>query len=376
MRFTAPKKELMTALQRVQGVVERRNTMPILSNILIEAEKKGVRILATDLEVGIQGRYQANVTEEGRIVLSARKLYEIIRELADGDVLVSSNENNWVNVESGKSRFRITGLPAEDFPAFPEIPEESFFEINPLMVAALIRHTIFATGENDSRYVLNGVLFYLKHNDLKNWCLRLVGTNGHRLAVAESSLTIDPSPFQEKEISAIVPKKGMVEIKKILEDNIPATATRLALSKSQLVLERGDIVLVARLVEGNYPNYEQVIPKDNKHRTTVKKAALQGALRRVSVLAREKTHAIRLSLGKEKLLLSSNNPEVGEAHEEMEVNSPGEEIVTGFNAQYLLDIMENHDGEEVILELKDALSPCLIQEEGKKCFYVVMPMRV
>jgi DNA polymerase-3 subunit beta len=376
MQFVVQRKELLTALQGVQGVVEKKNTMPILSHILICAEEKGIRVFATDLEVGIQGVYPARVAEEGRVALSARKLYEIARELPEEEVKVGTGENNWVTLESGKSRFRITGLPADEFPAFPTPPDDSFFRVDENGLADLIRRTLFAAGENDARYILNGILFYLKQTGEKNWTLRLVGTDGHRLAVAETNMIIEHPPFQVKEISVIIPKKGILEIKKILEDENEGAIARLAVSKGQLTLERGNLLLVARLMEGNYPNYQQVIPKDNNHRASVKKLELQGALRRVSILAREKTNAIRLTVGKGRMLLSSNNPEMGEAHEEMEVRYPGEEIITGFNARYLLDALEAHEGEDVVLEFKDPLSPCLIREEEKKYICVVMPMRV
>jgi DNA polymerase-3 subunit beta len=376
MQFVARRKELLTALQGVQGVVEKKNTMPILSHILICAEEKGIRVFATDLEVGIQGFYPARVAEEGRVALSARKLYEITRELPEEEVKVATGENNWVTLESGKSRFRITGLPADEFPSFPTPPADSFFEVDGNGLADLIRRTLFAAGENDARYILNGILFSLKRTGEKSWALKLVGTDGHRLAIAETNMVIENPPFQEKEISVIIPKKGILEMKKILEDENEGAVARLAVSKGQLTLERGNLLLVARLMEGNYPNYQQVIPKDNNQRASVKKLELQGALRRVSILAREKTNAIRLTVGKGRMLLSSNNPEMGEAHEEMEARYPGEEIITGFNARYLLDALEAHEGEDVVLEFKDPLSPCLIREEEKKYLCVVMPMRV
>jgi len=375
MRCMVQKRELLTALQRVQGVAEKRNTMPILSHILIEAENKGIRILATDLEVGIQGLYPADVAEGGRVALSARKLLEIVRELPVEEIHISSDENHWVTLESGKSRFRITGLSADDFPSFPAPPTDHFFNVNHETLADLIRRTLFAAGENDARYILNGVLFYLKQGEGNQWLLRLVGTDGHRLAIAESAMVLEQPASPDNEVSIIVPKKGILEIRKILEEG-EEQRTQLAIRKGQLVLERGTLLLVTRLMEGNYPNYSQVIPKDNHRKALVDRAALQGALRRVSILAREKTNAIRLTIGKGRILLNSNNPEVGEAQEEMEARFPGEEIVTGFNARYLLDALEFYKGEEVSLEFKDALSPCLIREEERNFLCVVMPMRV
>src|SRR5579863_1196517 len=191
MRCMVQKRELLTALQRVQGVAEKRNTMPILSHILIEAENKGIRILATDLEVGIQGLYPADVAEGGRVALSARKLLEIVRELPVEEIHISSDENHWVTLESGKSRFRITGLSADDFPSFPAPPTDHFFNVNHETLADLIRRTLFAAGENDARYILNGVLFYLKQGEGNQWLLRLVGTDGHRLAIAESAMVLE-----------------------------------------------------------------------------------------------------------------------------------------------------------------------------------------
>lgn len=376
MRCVIDKKELLTALQRVQGVAEKRNTLPILSYILLEARKEGIQVLATDMEVGIQGFYPARVQEEGLVALSARKLHEIVRELTGEEVQISSDDHQWVTLISGKSHFRITGPPADDYPAFPPLPKESFFKIDHHLFADLIRRTLFAAGENDARYILNGILLSLQEKEEKQWLFRLVGTDGHRLAVAEDLVEIDPRPTSETELSVILPKKGVHEIRKLLEEERQTSETRLAISQGQLILERGNTLLVARLMEGSYPNYEQVIPKENFQKASVKKEIFQGALKRVSILSREKTHAVRLTLGKGRLLLSSNNPDMGEAFEEMEAKFPGEEMITGFNARYLLDALEGHCGEEVVLELKDPLSPCLIREKERNFQCVVMPMRV
>ncbi|MBI3804029.1 MAG: DNA polymerase III subunit beta [Nitrospirae bacterium] len=375
MKIRIERRELLTGIQRVQGVVEKRNTMPILSHILMEAQRDKISLFATDLEIGIQGAYPAEIVEPGRLTFSARKLYEIVREFPEGKVEIASEPKNWVAIQSGRSHFRIVGLPPEEFPTPPNSDAETKIPLDAAILSDLIRRTLYASGENDARYILNGILVQvqLEEGGGKKWIIRFVATDGHRLSLAEAPISV-AGDFPEQNI--IIPKKAILEIKRALDEGGESGAPELAIGKNQLVFRQGTFILTSRLMEGNYPNYRQVIPAGNDKRVSVNREALEGGLRRVSLLAREKTNAVKFQLEKGKIQLSSNNPELGEADEEVTASFTGEGFSTGFNARYLLDALSVLEGEEATLEFKDALSPCLIKEEGKGFLAVVMPMRV
>jgi len=374
MKLKISRGELLTGFQRVQGVVEKRNTMPILSNMLFEAKGDQVVLFATDLEIGIRGTYKAEVSQPGGVTVSARKLYEIVRELPEGTVTITSNEEHRVQIEAGKSEFKVLGLPPQEFPAMPTVESEPLMPMDRKTLSDLIRKTVFAAGDNNARYILNGLLVSLYAKDKKRF-LRFVGTDGHRLAVIERPLDDGKGRGLPQEQTAIIPKKAALEIKKLLEEN--EAGPELGVSKNQMIFKRGGLLLLARLMEGSYPNYQQVIPKENEKRVAVNKAELEGALRRVSILSREKTSAIKLALEPDTLTLSSSNPDMGEAKEMIAAKFGHEGLTTGFNARYLLDALAAIDSEEAVLEFKDALSPCIIrQPDDPDYLCVVMPMRV
>jgi len=260
MKIRIARDELLTGLQRVQGIVEKRNTMPILSNILLETKQDGIELVATDLEIGIRGHYKADVLEAGSVSVSARKLYEILKEMPDSEVTVATQENNWVQIHAGKSQFKIVGLAASEFPALPTIEREGRVAISGTGLAALIRKTLFAVGDNDARYVLNGLLITLMSND-KKVTMRLVGTDGHRLAVAESELTVEASTDMPKEIKAIIPRKAAQEMRRLVEEE--AGEPLIGFTKNLVTFQKSGVFLTSRVMEGTYPNYQQVIPKDN-----------------------------------------------------------------------------------------------------------------
>ena len=377
MKLKIIRSELLTGLQRVQGVVEKRNTMPILSNILLEAREDQVVLFATDLEIGIRGSHPAEVTQAGGVAVSARKLFEIVRELPEGPISISSDGQHGVRIEAGKSEFRIIGLPPQEFPAMPSVEGEPLMSINRAIFSEMIRKTVFSAGDNDARYILNGLLVTHFLKDKKR-ALRFVGTDGHRLAVIERTLgdTKGGRPLQSTtEQTAIVPKKAAMEIKKLLEES--EQEPEIGLGKSQLIFQRGGLLLLARLMEGNYPNYNQVVPKENDKQAVAKRGELESALRRVSILSREKTNAVKMTFESDTLTLSSSNPDMGEAKETIGIVYKHEGLTAGFNARYLLDILSAMEGEEVTLELKDSLSPCMIRPPGDPDYQcVVMPMRV
>lgn len=375
MKVTIERNVLLKGLQRLQGVVDRRNTMPVLGHILMEAEGQSLTLFGTDLEIGIKTAYPAKVEQGGSATVLGRKVYEIMRELPESEIRLEREENDRVSIEAGQSRFKILGLPVKDYPVKPPVAEEAALAIPRAVLMELIDRTLFAVGENDARYILNGLLLELKIAE-HHGRLRLVGTDGHRLAMGEREFNCPgKTASKPQEISAIVPKKAVLEIKKLLEEG--EQDPEIAVSKNQILFRQGDCLLLSRLMEGTYPNYEQVIPKGNEKQMIAQRPLLEGALRRVSLLSREKTHAVQLEIQSAKLSLSSQNPDMGEAREDLAVKFNGEPLSTGFNARYLLDILGVMGGEEAQFEFKDPLSPCLVREpQDKDYLCVVMPMRI
>ena len=377
MKLRMGRVELLTGLQRVQGVVEKRNTMPILSNILLEAKQDGIEIVATDLEIGMRGHYKATVDKPGGITVSARKLYEIIKELAVGEIEIASGENNWTTIHAGKSQFKIVGLPSTDYPALPTIEREGLIPLAGAGFLELIRKTLFAAGDNDARYILNGLLVTLITSEKKT-ILRLVGTDGHRLAVAEQEVGKAGAKGAPQEIKAIIPKKAAHEMQRLLEEGGEGEPL-IGFTKNLMIFRKSGLLLTSRLMEGNYPNYQQVIPKEKESggKIWVNRIELESALRRVSVLSRDKASAVKVSFAHGQMTLFSSNPDLGEATEELPARYEGEALNTGFNARYLLDVLGVMDGEAISLQMDNPLSPCLIQEAdspGFKC--VVMPIKI
>jgi DNA polymerase III subunit beta len=375
MKVRIGRDELLTGLQRVQGVVEKRNTMPILSNVLLEARQEGAEIVATDLEIGMRGLYKATVLETGGVTISARKLFEIIKELPSGDIELTTGENNWTTIQAGKSQFKIVGLASADYPALPAIEREGLTPLSGDGLLELIHKTLFAAGDNDARYILNGLLVTLINTEKKT-TLRLVGTDGHRLAVAEQEMGQAGGKGVPQEIKAIIPKKAAQEMRRLLEEGGDGEPL-IGFAKNLMIFRKSGLLLTSRLMEGNYPNYQQVIPKEGGRKIIVNRTELESALRRVSVLSRDKASAVKVSFEPGKMTLFSSSPDYGEATEELSARYEGEALSSGFNARYLLDVFSVMDGESVTLQIETPLSPCLIQESespGFKC--VVMPIKI
>ncbi len=374
MKLRISRDELLTALQRVQGVVEKRNTMPILANILLEAKPEGLDISATDLEIGMRGLYKATVEEPGSVTFSARKLFEILKEIKEPEIDIAVSDNSLVTIQAGRSQFKVVGLPAQDFPALPAIEREGLIPLPGSGLLELIRKTIFAVGDNDTRYVLNGVLVTVTSSNGKP-TIRLVGTDGHRLAVAEQEIEAQDAKMPSMDVKAIISKKAANEIRRLLEEG--GDEPLIGFTKNMLIFRKSGLVLTARLMEGGYPNYQQVIPKEGAQKTVVKRDELEGALRRVSLLAKDKAHAVKVTFSSDHMTLFSSNPEMGEAREEIPAEFKGEEFSAGFNARYLLDVLAVLDKETLSLQMEASLSPCLIKDGDNLTFKtVVMPVKV
>ena len=371
MKLKIKKDEILKGLQRIQGVVDKKNTMPILSNMLLVADGKGIEIIATDLEIGLRGRYAADVEKPGAVTVSAKKMFEIVRELPEEDVQIRVEEGNWVKIVSGHSQFKLVGLPKEEYPSMPDVAEEGMITMDGATLRDMIKKTLYAAGENDARYVLNGLYVHL--SPAKGGLnIRMVGTDGHRLSMIDRIVEA-----KHKAESVIVPKKAMIELRRLLEEDSSQEGFQIGFSKNHALFKRDGLVMVSKLIDGNYPNYQQVLPTQNTKKVAVSKDVFTHAVKRVSILSKEKTNAVKLQLEKNKLLLSTNNPEVGEANEELSIDYTGESISIGFNSRYLMDVLTAMDRDTITLELNDSLSPCLVKEEGNDAYKcVVMPMRV
>lgn len=372
MQFTIEKDVFLKGLARIQGIVEKRNTIPILSNVLIEAGENELLLTATDLEVGMRAAYPAQVKTTGRVTVSAKKLFEIIKELPETEVSFLAKDNCWIEIRCGKALFNIVGLSADEFPYFPYPERENFIALESSLVREMIEKTAFSISTDESKYNLNGI-FCKRVEEGGQSLLRLVATDGHRLALIEKSLA-DPG-IGELEKGVIFPRKGIMELRKLAEES--ESDLQLGFMDNNAVLKKDRTVVVMRLVDGEFPDYARVIPKANEYSAVIPCDLFFHALRRMAILSSEKSKGVKVSLKSGLLEISSSNPELGDAREELEVDFQGPDITIGFNARYLIDILQVQTAEQVRLFVKDNLSPGLLRPEGDPSFLaVVMPMRL
>jgi DNA polymerase-3 subunit beta len=359
MKLTISKSELQKGLTRIQSVVEKRNTMPILANVLLDASNKKSKILtlaATDLEVGIRGSHPANVEVAGKVTVSAKKFYEIVRELPDEQVSLEVTANAYIEIRCGRAQFTLAGNAADEYPA--------------LFLSEMIDRTMYAASADETRYNLNGVYFEQLKDAGK---VRMVATDGHRLAIVDRMLGTELVGLKP---GVIIPRKGLAELKRLLDEE-DADEVELGFEGNSGLVRKGDVTLVMRLIEGEFPNYQQVIPKETNLHLTIVVETFSRALRRVALLSVERSRAIKFELSDGLLRLSSNNPDLGDAQEELDVDYAGEPITVAFNARYLMDALNSIKAKEVRLGFKDATSPAqLIPTDDDDALAVVMPMRV
>lgn len=372
MNFSIEKEVFLKSIARVQGIVEKRNTIPILSNVLIEAEQNHIFITATDLEVGMRASYPATINQTGKITVSAKKLFEIVKELPEKEVSFKSRDNSWIEISCGKSLFNIVGLSSEEFPHFPTADENKMIPISGSLLNEMIEKTFFSISTDDTKYNLNGIYFKKIEEEGKNM-LRLVATDGHRLAMVQRN--IEKLQIDELDQGIILPRKGIHELKKIAEDS--DEDLRLGFMDNSAVISKGNTVVIMRLVNGDFPDYNRVIPKNNEDIAVIERDSFLHVLRRMAILSSEKSKGVKVELKTGKLEISSSNPDIGDAREEMEVNYNGPEMSIGFNARYMIDILQALESENVKLAVKDNMSPGLITPEGDDGFLsVIMPMRL
>ena len=368
--------ELTRALARAQGIVEKKSTMPILAHVLLEARIGGeLAVSATDLDVSVSGVHKAEVAKDGGLAVSARHLFDIVKSLAgEKTVSLKRTPNNHLEVKAGQAEFRLVGLPADDFPALPKFEKVPFVSVDPSIILDLIEKTAFASSTDETRYNLNGVYF-----EPESGMMRLVATDGHRLSMADAPVAGD---FKLKK-GVILPRKGISELRKLLSEAMESSEEKpkgeLGFAENSAVFRRPGVLLAMRLIEGSFPDYRQVIPKAGEKVALVGRERLPQTLRRVSLLSSEKSNAVKIELGKGNLHLTAQNPDLGEAREDLPVEYDGEPLKIGFNAKYLIEVLGVLGDADVRLELADDLSPGVVRPAGPPGEHftaVIMPMRI
>jgi DNA polymerase-3 subunit beta len=367
MKFTITRERLHEGLIAVAPSVPAKTTLPVLSNILLEASSEGVRLSGTDLDIAVSTVVPAEVDATGAVTIPAKKLLEIVRELPSVAIRVTAAGEQRVNLECGRARFKLLGIPREEFPSFPPVNFKDAWTVASLDLLKLVNHVSFAASTEESRPILNGVLWQLKPD-----VMRMVATNGHRLAKMDVPASGGRQPSE-----LIVPPKALEQVRRLFG---PADQVEIARSDNHLGFKSGTTLVFTRLIEGPYPNYEQVIPKDNDRACTVEKDSLSGALRRVGVVASDQTHRVRLQFSGGTLKLSVNPPDLGEAHDELAVTYDGDALEIGFNANYLLEILKFMPTDEVRFTFKAPERAATVEPVGwdDPASYVclVMPLRL
>lgn len=370
LEINVSKFDLLRELTATQGVVERKTTIPILSNYLFEASGDKLSLTATDLDLSLRTSCNAKVKKEGACTIPARKLYDYVKLLPDADITIKLLENHWVSIRCGRSNTKMVGMARSNFPSLPVFPTAGVIRIPAQVLRSMIAKTGFAIATEESRYTLNGALMVLKPESIT-----MVATDGHRLAHIERS----GEKFEgvSGEMKTLVPKKAMDELKSLLDADVETI--EFAKDESTLFFRVGARLLTSRQLTGQFPNYEAVLPKDNNKSVTVHGEELGAAISRVAQFADERSRAVRLKLEKGELKLSASSTETGESEDSIEVAYTGDAMAIGFNAQYLIDFIKATGSGEVKLELKDPQSAGQLRPaegEDYKYRYIVMPMRI
>jgi len=367
MKIRLQTQDLVKALYRVQGIVDKKSTNPILAHALLETKDNLLEVRATDLEIGLTASYPVAIEEPGAIAVQAKQLYEIVKALNTPELTLEASENHWITVKSGKSEFRLIGTGAEDFPELPEPDTSSHFAIETATFSTLIEQTIFCVSHDDTRHHLGGV--YCEAADGQT--LRMVSTDGHRLALSESNL----NEHVHIENPVIVPRKAFHEVKRLLAD--AGATVEVAFTARSFHLKTDTFELSTRLIEGKFPEYNQVIPVSASKEVPLNRGLFAEALKRVSLLSQGRAWGVKLEIQNEQVEFIAEDPEFGTAKEVIEIPYKGEPLTIGFNAKYLLDVLGLIQTDDVVFQLTDDLSPGVLRPLDKKDFLaVVMPVRI
>lgn len=369
MELVVRKYDLLKELQLFQGIVERKNTIPILANVLFEAKGDTVHLAATDLEVGLRAECKASIAKAGALTLPAKKLFEIVKELPDTDIRIEEEKGGAVKVAADRFEGRMQTMSKDDFPTLPDLAAGEGVAINSKVLREMVAKTQFAITGEDTRYFLNGALFVVRYD-----AMMLVATDGHRLAIVTAPREGDP---KVEETKTILPKKTLSELSRLLADG--SEDIRFARNDSHIFFRIDGRLLVSRMIDGQFPAYERVIPKTNDKRIEFERDRFQAAIRRVSLLSNERSRAVKFSIENGRVEIASQTPDLGEAREQIAVDYTGPAMTISFNAQYVLEFLGVADTDLVAVEFKDDVSQTVMKPIGATDFdytYVVMPMRV
>lgn len=371
MEFLINKDILLNNIFKIQGIVDKKHTIPILSNVLIVARENGIIITATDLEVGLEIQIHCEIIKTGKISISAKKLFEIIKEMPSDNIHFKSKDNSWVEISCRKTIFNLVGLSPETFPKFPEI-NSNLVEIENSILKEMIESTIFSVSNDETKYNLNGIFVLCEDYENKSF-IKFVSTDGHRLSFIKKETNNNfNNEFYE---GFILPKKGISELRKVIEND--NDEIKIGTNEKTFFLKNKNITFVMRMIDGDFPDYNKVIPLKNENFSYINKDLFLHALKRISVLSSEKSKGVKLLFNKENLTILSSNPDLGDAKEEMDIEYSGSEISIGFNARYIIDILNIMKSDNIKFYLKDNISPGMITSATNEDFLsVIMPMRL
>lgn len=370
MEFTVRKFDILKEVGLTQGVIEKKTTIPILANLLLDALGDSIQISATDLELGIKSSCPARVTTPGSITTPAKSFLEMLRELPDADITIKSLENNWVQIACASFVSKIVGLPKDNFPLLPD-PTTTLVEIPAKPLLSLINRTVFSIATEESRYTFNGALLLLKPLSAT-----MVATDGHRLAYIEKQVQLE---HLNSELRTLIPKKALAELQRLLGEAADPDLVSFGKDETHLFFRLKNRLMISRMLTGQFPNYEAVLPKDNNKTVILNREDFRAAIRRVSLLADDKSRSVRISLNSDRMEISSNNADLGEAKEVLEISYNGSPIQIGFNCQYLMDFVLATDDVKISLDFKDDQSAGQMRpatEDEYRYRYIVMPMRL
>ena len=369
MELKINRNTFLDGIQKTLGIVEKKTTMPILNNILLTTEHNKLKIVATDREISLISDYDAEIIEKGEITLSAKKLYEMVREI-QGDVINFTKSNNIVKISCQRAVYKIPGLPADDFPSITDDKDVKFYNIHGIVLKDLINKTSFAMATDEMRKNLNGVLLEAGSEGV-NYFFRMVATDGHRLALVKG----ETSEFcQEIAKGIIIPRKGLLEVKKIIDEN---ESVGIGLHKNMLIVKTENTILKVSLVDADYPDYKRVIPAEKGIGVVLEKESFLHALKRMNVVSSERYSGVILSFSSGKMALNSTNLDVGEAMEEIDISYKGDDIDVGFNVNYLIDAISVISGDNILFEVGQGLKPSVIKSaENDNFLCIVMPLKI
>ncbi len=362
MKITVDKQDILGGIQTVYNIITSKSSLPILSNILIETYKSNLKLTATDLDIGITCVIPVDIQEQGAITVPAKRFSDIVKELPADKIEISTKKNNSVIIETEACQFKIMGLSSEEFPKVPEFKDKEVIKIDQGLLKQMLELTSFAVSIDETRYILSGILFKISKNTIT-----LVATDGKRLAISEKKLKQDT----DKDLLLIVPIKTIHELNRNLKEEGELS---LVLGHNQILFDLGQVVIISRLIEGEFPDYKQVIPAASENRIRTNRSQLLLTIKRAALLSTPDYQAVRLEIFKNKLVVSKSTPDIGESREEVEVDYQGKEMVIGFNPNYLMDVLKSLKDESVEVEVTDGEKPGVIRTNGY--IYIVLPMRL